>query len=228
MQEDKAMQKSVFRIQSYNHLLYVPKNYEVQKKWPAIVYLHGVEGKGEYLEILKTHGLPSLLDEQEDFPFIVISPQCPQEQEWSFDRLGKLLDDTAREFKIDEDRVYLTGVGTGATTAWRFAMDQPWRFAALAPVCGSGNPHEVCNLRDVPVWIFHGARDRIHPVSDAQSLVLALKLCGGKVSFTIYPEADHDSWAAAYGDPQLYAWFLEQDRSSYTEPAFDPIAEDMD
>jgi predicted peptidase len=222
------MQKSVFHAQTYNHLLHIPKHYEKQEKWPAIVYLHGVGGRGDYLEILKAHGLPALLDKQEDFPFLVISPQCPEDQEWSFDRLGRLLDDAARELRIDRDRVYLTGIGTGATTAWRLAAAQPERFAALAPVCGSGNAHEVCNLRDLPVWIFHGARDRIYPVSEAQSLVLALKLCGGKVSATIYPEADHDSWTATYGNPQLYAWFLEHDRSSFTEPAFDPVAEEID
>ena len=72
---------------------------------------------------------------------------------------------------------------------------EPERFAALAPICGHGNPHEVCNLRDVPAWTFHGAKDRIVPISEKQSMVLTLKLCGGNVNFTIYPVADHESWS---------------------------------
>lgn len=178
--------------------------------------------------MLKANGLPKYLEERGDFSFIVVSPQCPDDEEWSTDKLDRLLDRIIQEYGIDEDRIYLTAIGEGASAAWRFANIRPNRFAAIAPVCGGGNPHEACFLRDLPVWIFHGAQDRIFPVSEAQGMVLALKLCGGIVNFTIYPEAGHDSWTATYANPQLYSWFLEQTRSRYFEPALDPVAEDMD
>lgn len=222
------MQKAISSNETYGYLIHLPEGYNPEGKWPAIIYLHGVGGKGNYLEILKAHGLPEMIERIEGFPFVAVSPQCPPDQEWSLPLLSKLLDSVVEQFGIDENRIYLTGIGEGAAAAWRWAAKEPERFAALAPVCGKGNPQEVCKLRDVPVWAFHGARDRIVPISETQSMVLALKLCGGNVNFTIYPEADHDSWSDAYNDPGLYLWFLDQNRGSFSEPALDPVMDDLD
>jgi predicted peptidase len=222
------MQKAVRSTITYDYLIHLPEGYDSREIWPLIVYLHGAGGKGDYLEMLKAHGLPEVVESRHDFPFVVVSPQCPSDQEWSLPLLSIFLDHVAEGYRIDSDRIYLTGIGEGAGAAWRWAAKEPEKFAALAPVCGPGNPHEVCKLRDVPVWTFHGARDRLVPFSETQSMVLALKLCGGNVNFTIYPEADHDSWSKAYNDPELYSWFLEHSRTDYLEPAFDPITEDLD
>jgi predicted peptidase len=124
--------------------------------------------------------------------------------------------------------VYLTGIGEGAAVAWRWAAKEPEKFAALAPVCGPCNALEVCKLRGVPVWIFHGARDQVVPISETQSVVLALKLCGGNVNYTVYPEVGHDAWSNAYDDPDLYAWLLDQNRTKFSEPALDPVMQDLD
>ncbi len=222
------MQKAIHSNTTYNHLIYLPNEYNTGEKWPVIFYLHGVGGQADYLEVLKAHGLPKLLEQSDDFPFVVISPQCPPDEQWSPELLGVLLDHVAVQYRIDSNRVYLTGIGTGGEAVWQWAAKEPERFAAIAPVCGRGNPHEVCKLREVPVWTFHGARDRIVPISETQSMVLALKLCGGNVAFTIYPEAEHDSWTEAYSNPKLYTWFLEHSRESFCEPAFDSVLEDLD
>jgi predicted peptidase len=222
------MLKAIQSDETYSHLIYLPAEYKARQEWPVIFYLHGVGGQGDYLEILKAHGLPKLLDHRDDFPFLVVSPQCPSHEVWSTELLSVLLRHVAEQYRIDNNRIYLTGIGTGAAAAWQWAAKEPEKFAALAPICGRGNPHEVCKLRDVPVWTFHGARDRIVPISETQSMVLALKLCGGNVAFTIYPEAEHDSWTQTYSNPQLYSWFLEQNRASFSEPALDPVIEDLD
>ena len=226
--KDNTMQHEVSKSQTYNYLLHLPPNYRTGEKWPAILYLHGMGGKGDYLTLLKAHGLPRLLEQNKYLPFIVISPQCPDGEEWSPVLLGRLLNEVSVEYEVDRDRIYLTGIGEGATAAWHLAAKEPDKFAAVAPVCGKGNPHEVCKLRDLPVWTFHGARDPIIPISETQSMVLALKLCGGNVSFTIYPDADHDSWTATYSDPHFYEWLLQQSRANFIEPALDGVAEDMD
>lgn len=222
------MQKAITDSDTYKYLLFLPNNYGTSGKWPAILFLHGVGGNGSYLEILKANGLPKLLEEHEEFPFIVISPQCPEGEDWSPEKLGKLIDRAVQDYRIDTDRIYLTGIHTGGSAAWDLAMAQPDRFAAIAPVCGGGKPQEVCYLRDIPVWIFHAAGDRIVPVSEAQSLVLALKLCGGNVTSTFYPQSDFEYLTAIYENPGLYAWFLQHSKSGFHEPAFDPVAEDLD
>ncbi len=222
------MQRAIRSPNTYNHLLYLPEGYGTGQKWPAILYLHGIGAKGDYIEVLKANGLPKYLEGRKDFPFMVVSPQCPADEEWSPDRLDRLIDQVIEDYRIDVDRIYLTGIGEGASAAWRLAGIRPSRFAAMAPVCGGGDPHEACFLRNLPVWIFHGAKDRIFPVSEAQGMVLALRLCGGIVNVTVYPEAGHDSWTATYSNPELYSWFLEQTRSRFTEAALDPVAEDKD
>ncbi len=222
------MQKAVIGSTTYNHLLFLPEDYGPGRSWPVILYLHGIGAKGDYIEMLKAHGLPKYLEGHKDFPFITVSPQCPDDEDWSSDKLDRLLDEFIEDYRIDVDRVYLTGIGEGASAAWRLAGTRPSRFAAFAPVCGGGNPHEACFLRNLPVWIFHGAKDSIFPLTEAQGMVLALRLCGGIVNLTVYPEADHDSWTDTYSNPELYAWLLKQTRSRFTEAALDPVVEDLD
>jgi predicted peptidase len=100
----------------------------------------------------------------------------------------------------------------GGFGTWRLAAAQPHRFAAIAPICGGGDAADACNLKDLPVWAFHGARDRIVPISESEKMVEALKACGGNVKFTVYPEADHDSWTQTYNNPALFDWFKQHQR----------------
>ena len=100
---------------------------------------------------------------------------------------------------------------------WRLAAAYPDRFAAIAPVCGGGNPNDAARISHLPVWVFHGAKDTVVLVKDSEQMVEALKAAGGEVKFTVYPEAEHDSWTATYGNPELYAWFLGHRRGGGAE-----------
>ncbi len=204
-----SAQRQITRTGSYNYLLFLPKGYEAQEKWPMILFLHGAGERGSDLEYVKRHGVSRIVEEQEDFPFIVASPQCPRGQYWSVPLLSALLDEVIDTYRVDPDRVYLTGISMGGYGTWHLAAAQPHQFAAIAPICGGGNPVEACNLKDLTVWAFHGARDTVVPLSESEEMVEALKACGGNVKFTVYPEADHDSWTQTYNNPVLYDWFLQ-------------------
>lgn len=203
-----STQRQITRTGSYNYLLFLPKVYETQQ-WPMILFLHGAGERGSDLEYVKRHGVARIVEEQEDFPFLVASPQCPRGQYWSVPLLNALLDEVIDTYCVDPDRVYLTGISMGGYGTWRLAAAQPHQFAAIAPICGGGNPVEACNLKDLTVWAFHGARDTVVPLSESEEMVEALKACGGNVKFTVYPEADHDSWTQTYNNPVLYDWFLQ-------------------
>ena len=205
-------QQQITRTGSYNYLLFLPDDYETQDKCPTILFLHGAGEKGSNLEYVKRHGVPRIVEEQPDFPFIAVSPQCPQGQYWSVPRLSTLLDEVESSYRVDPDRIYLTGISLGGFGTWRLAAAQPHRFAAIAPICGGGDATEACNLKDLPVWAFHGARDRIVPISASQEMVEALKACGGNVKFTVYSEAEHDSWTQTYNNPELFDWFRQHQR----------------
>ncbi len=194
-----------------DYLAYVPQKYASQDKWPLILFLHGAGERGNDLEKVKIHGPPKLVENGKNLPFIVISPQCPKEKRWNVDSLSKLLTEVESKYKVDKSRIYLTGLSMGGYGSWALAAHSPHRFAAVAPICGGGDRTKVAqNIGSkVPVWVFHGAKDRVVKLSKSQEIVDAFKDLGIQVKFTIYPEANHDSWSATYDNPKLYEWFLK-------------------
>ena len=214
-------------------LLYLPGDYgkDPQKKWPLILFLHGSGNIGSDLNMLKQAALPAILETQTDFPFIVISPQLPgsqpfttqaatmQIQYWSgmIEPLNILLDQVIASYSVDSHRLYLTGLSLGGFGTWEFALRYPQRFSAIVPVAGGYQfqsdaiPAGICDLKNLPVWVFHGGQDtNVLPKQD-QSLVKALQDCGGNVRFTFYPDANHaQTWQRAYADAELWKWLLEQ------------------
>jgi len=164
------------------------------------------------VEVTK-HGPPKIVNDKPDFGFIVISPQCPPtERGWNVEALAALAKDVLRQYPIDPDRFYLTGLSMGGYGSWSLAAAHPEIFAAVAPICGGGNPADAPKLKNLPIWVFHGGKDPTVPIKRSQEMVDALKAAGGNVKFTVYPDAGHDSWTETYNNPELYKWFLEQKR----------------
>ena len=213
-QTERLFEATIARKVSYRYLLYVPKAYEadVTKRWPLLLFLHGSGERGGDLAKVKVHGPPHQLDDREDFPFVVVSPQCPADQRWQADALAALLGDVTKRLRIDPDRVYVTGLSMGGRGTWDLAMSYPERFAAIVPVCGGALPDRACLLRDVPVRAFHGARDTVVPLAESTTVVDAVKKCGGTAELVVYPEAGHDAWTATYADEALWEWLLRQRR----------------
>ena len=211
-QTSHNFQKEVKINLSANYLLYLPKDYDdSDRQFPLVLFLHGMGERGTDIEKVKTHGIPKLISEGKEFPFIVVSPQCPDEYFWNDDVLIALLDEIEGNYRIDKNRIYVTGLSMGGHGTWTLALAQPNRFAAIAPVCGWSHPVEFCRLAHMPIWVFHGAKDFVVPLSLSEQIVEQLKACGTtKVKFTIYPEATHDSWTETYNNEELYKWFLEQ------------------
>lgn len=195
------------------YLVYLPKDYEERESWPLLLFLHGAGERGDDLEQVKRHGPPKLIAQGKEFPFVVISPQCPPDRWWEPTELVALLDDAAGNYKVDPDRVYVTGLSMGGFGTWRLAFFVPNRFAAIAPICGGGEKYWSKAIAHLPIWAFHGAKDALIPAERSESMVDAVKKDGGNPKLTIYPDADHDSWTQAYNDPQLYQWLLEQKRA---------------
>lgn len=212
------------------------------KQWPLILFLHGAGERGTNLAQVSVHGPPKLVKKNPPVPkneteearknreaatrllaenFIVVSPQCPPNQVWDQDALLALLDSVLSSHKADVSRVYLTGLSMGGYGSWALAAKFPERFAAVAPICGGGEQiHILLGVRERPavlrslrVWAFHGAKDTSVPLAESEHMVGALKKAGVKdVQFTVYPEANHDSWTETYNNPKLYEWFLSHQR----------------
>lgn len=213
-QQAQSFQKEIKVTVKCKYLLYLPKDYEVNKdqKWPLVMFLHGSGAKGDDIESVKQNGLPMEIAMGKDFPFIVVSPQCPERGGWNTDMLFALLDTLAKDYRVDKDRVILTGLSMGGFATWEMAIQQPKMFAAIVPVCGGAAPKYAPLIKDIPTWVFHGAKDGTVPVKRSQEMVDAMKAAGGNPKFTIYPETEHDSWVQAYKTPELYEWMMQQKR----------------
>lgn len=200
------------------YLLAIPDT-PVSPPWPLLLFLHGSGERGTDLTRLPERGIPKEVAAGRQLPFLVVAPQCPPDTIWSIhlDALLALIAHLETHYPVDPTRIYVTGLSMGGTGAWHLAVTYPHRFAAIAPVCGDhvwyvGDPAQVCAIRHLPVWCFHGALDTVIPVRVSQTLVSALQACGGNVRFTIYPDVGHNCWNQVYTTPELYTWLTKQQR----------------
>lgn len=198
---------------------------DVLPPWPLILFLHGSGERGEDLADVEREGLPRRLAEGHTLPALVAAPQCPAGSDWELqtDALLALLDHLQARHPVDARRVSLTGLSMGGRGTWLLALLQPERFAAAVPICGRRpgplRPGEIPPaLARLPIWAFHGVRDPIVPVAETETIVAGLRAAGSEVRCTIYPDADHDSWTAAYAEPELERWLFAQQRPP-REPA---------
>jgi predicted peptidase len=212
-QVPKELEKEITVKVKMNYLLYLPKDYgKEDKKWPLVLFLHGAGETGNDLEKVKKHGPPKLIEAGKEFPFILVSPQA-QKFGWDPDTLNALLDDVVAKYKVDKDRIYVTGLSMGGMGTWALAASKPDRFAAIIPICGAGNPGDAKKLKELPIRIFQGGKDQVIKPETAEAMEKALKEAGAAdVKLTIYPEAGHDSWTKAYDDPETWEWLLKQKR----------------
>ncbi|MEZ0540093.1 alpha/beta hydrolase-fold protein [Fibrella arboris] len=195
----------------YKYLLYVPKTYTSRNAYPLIIYLHGGSQRGTDLNKLKEYGPPHALEQGLTVDAIVASPQCPDGKFWSTDNwFDSLYTELTTQYRIDPKRVYLTGVSMGGYGTWQTAVAYPNTFAAIAPLCGGcDDSTQVCQIRHVPVWAFHGTADDLVPFDETARLVRRLKACAGNVRFAELAGKGHDI-LYLYDNKKLYNWLLKQ------------------
>jgi predicted esterase/DNA-binding beta-propeller fold protein YncE len=216
--DNPIIQQEVYDPSTMNYLLFLPRatNAVENAKFPLIIFLHGIGESGSELWKLKNEGLPEILDGKNEFPFIVVSPQCPSSTQWYYnggiqEKVNEMIDSVIARYPVDTNRIYLSGLSMGAIGTLDLAIRYPGRFAALLPVAFRiEDGWNLCAIKDIPMWGFHGERDDIIPSSKAQAVIDALINCGGSPLFTIYPDLYHDSWTRTYNNPEIYDWLLSK------------------
>jgi len=208
--------------QTVSYLLFLPADYDAQseKQWPLLLSLHGSSLRGNNIDKVKNYGPPRLLTDPKkakDWPFITVAPQCPADFYWSPPQLNLLLDEIEKNYPIDKNRIYVTGVSMGGFGTWNMLYHFPDRFAAGVPLCGGFGPETAETFVDIPIWVFHGAKDQTVKVELSANMVDAIKAKGGnKIKLTIFPDLEHTIWAETYFNPELYRWLLSQEKNSRT------------
>lgn len=199
-------------LQGRHYVVYVPR--DLKPDFPTILYLHGRGESGTDGLLSCAIGLPlAILRNRARWPFLVVIPQKPTQesawvdhQEW----LSELCKSVEKEFPTDPHRRYLTGLSQGGHGTWRLAKSLPWQFAAVAPVCGWADPERAAKeLRDMPLWAFHGMKDDVVKPEGSINAVEAIRAAGGNPKITLYPELGHNSWDETYQQSELPKWLLE-------------------
>ena len=188
----------MFEVKFYGNMQYTvkyPKNYDKAKKYPTILFLHGSGSRGTNIRTLQKNDFFMVTEHLESFDFVTVAPMC-HEDTW-FD-----LWETLRAFAMeipdfafcDEKRIYAVGASMGGYAVWQIGMSLPWLFAAIVPICGGGMYWNAERLRKVPVWAFHGEKDRLVLPEESEKMVAAVNACGGNARLTIYEGVCHEVW----------------------------------
>lgn len=202
----------------YPYAVFVPRDYDKSRKWPLIVFLHGAGecGTDGAKQVIQGVGSAILWDVQK-WPFIVIFPQKPEIRDKWEDHdaaVMAMLSRARKEYNVDPDRLYLTGLSQGGHGTWAIGARHPDLWAAIAPICGYGEPGEFAQpLKSMPIWCFHGEADTSVPLKESVDITNAIKAVGGNPRLTTYPGVGHNSWDKAYREEKLYDWFLEHTRA---------------
>lgn len=220
---------------SINYRILFPEHFNPAEKYPVIFVLHGRGESGGDNEKQLTHGAKLFLktDIRKNFPAIVVFPQCPADSYWanvnitaddngkrnfSFIKGGKptiamrALQGMVKNFLkkpfVNKEQVYVGGLSMGGMGTYELLRRQRRTFAAAFAICGGDNTNNIKKYQHVPLWIFHGGKDDV--VDPAFSIAIAerLKKVGAEVKFTTYPNANHNSWDAAFAEPELLPWLF--------------------
>lgn len=200
----------------YNFSIYVPPEYDPEKQWPMILFLHGSGERGEDGLLQTEVGMGTAIRrDRSRCPAIVVMPQCRPGKDWSEDMARLALscaEQTRQAYNIDPDRIYLTGLSLGGYGTWLLGSKLPHYFAAIAPLCGFYDPKQIESLKDLPIWVFHGDKDPAVPVEKSREMVAALREIGANVQYTEYADGTHNVWDRTYGNREFWRWLLAQRR----------------
>ena len=194
---------------------YFPENYDLNsEKMPIVFFLHGVGERGNDLDLVEVHGIPKLIKNGKNFPFITVAPQCPLFEWWSKPEmiisLVSLVEKTIKKFRVDESRVYLTGLSMGGYGSIALANERVDLFAAMIAVCGGADFDNFKNLKCLPIWLLHGSEDETHPASNSEKIYNQLKGINPEINLTIYDGVGHNSWDITYENDDIYDWLLSK------------------
>lgn len=202
--------------ESLRYYLYYPEEYfsSGNEKFGLLLFLHGGGESGGEIGRVKENGPPKLLAEGKQFPFLVLAPQNPHEKKWwNTHAVMQLLDSVVASNRVDDRRIYLTGLSRGGSAAWELATQHPQKFAAMVVVCGMAPlPYAHWIEKEMPIWVFHGEKDEVIAVEESDQMVDKLKEMGYNVRYTRYKDVGHNAWDRAYTTDSLYTWLTEQKR----------------
>jgi predicted peptidase len=225
----------IHKKDSINYRILFPESFDPKRQYPIVFFLHGRGEQGNDNQKQLTHGGKLFLKEEyrKNFPAIVVFPQCTPDSYWSnvtittdmkgkrtftFQKKGKptkamhallgMLDNFMDKPYVDKSRDYLGGLSMGGMGTYELLRRKPKVFAAAFAICGGDHVANVEKYKNVPLWIFHGEKDDVVPMTFSTIIADQLKVLGKPVNLTLYPNANHNSWDSAFAEPKLLPWLF--------------------
>jgi predicted peptidase len=215
--EEVHFKSAAYQNAELRFLLYDIKDHVPDKAYPLMVYLHGSNATGENLSMVKTDGIPKIIEDGKELPFVVIAPQLPSGMagRWPPEFVNEFITYARENYGIDSHRICVTGVSMGGSGVWDYTSTYPTQVACAVPMSCWGDAKIICNMKAVPTWAFHGIDDPVVSINSSRNLTNTLRECGGQVTLTELPDAGHDAWKKAYVYPGLFEWISSQSRSDH-------------
>jgi predicted peptidase len=236
-------QKNAYKFATYEHdgqrlpyRILLPEGYDMQKKYPLLLFLHGAGERGSDNELQLTHGSDQFLTTKfrKEHPAIIVFPQCPKGAYWAtilnregplkfsyakrpkknptLDLVEGMLKELLSNYEIDKSRIYVGGLSMGGMGTFELVYRNPRLFAAAFAICGGANPKIARKIKR-PVWrIDHGEVDSVVPIALSEQMFTALKKKKAQVNFNRYPEVNHNSWDNVFKDPSFLPWLFSQSK----------------
>ena len=219
--------------QSLNYRILFPNNFDKNKSYPLILFLHGIGERGDDNKLQLKYVDKVFLNQNnyDNYQSVVIFPQAPLDDNWSSRLLTKneirqvfpenekptkslqlvikLMDSLVKEDFIDNNRVYLSGLSNGAMGSFELLKNRPKMFASAVLICGGGNPRWAKDFaKTTPVWVAHGSDDDVVLPELSINMVNAIIKYGGSPKFTLYDNVKHDSWFNVFNDQEYLKWMF--------------------
>lgn len=231
----EKFEKHIFESNCINmpYRLLKPSSLEYGEKYPLVLYFHGIGVRGDDNEKTLINGVWHLAKDefQEKFPAFVLVPQCPENMKWteyfsanervvfnneqtiSMKTAIELMFSIIENYPIDSKRIYVSGMSMGGFATWEILIRYPDLFAAAVPVCGGGDVRFADQLKNIPIWAFHGENDKIVPLERSTEMVESINNLGGKAKISIIKNVGHDVWHQTYEMLEMYEWLFDQKKS---------------
>jgi hypothetical protein len=215
-----AQQTAKMTSSGIGYLEYLPQGYKTNtNNYPIVISLHGIKEKGNTLaDVARVAnvGLPKYVKYGQQYPFILISPQLKTSMSrWTGDYIMDVLNYVKRSLRVDNRRIYLTGLSLGGGGVWSAATAYPSTFAAILPICSGYNLlSQACRIatENIPTWGFHGDKDYTVNYTVTQKMINAINVCSPKpnplAKFTIFPGMGHIIWDKVYKETSALNWML--------------------
>lgn len=237
--KERSFSKETFTSKTSYELPYrllKPDQEKAGETYPLVIFLHGSGERGNDNEKQLVHIAPSFLtdDYMNTYPSYVIFPQCPEGDYWGTvnvindqwyvgessepssagQAVLDLIDDFIRKNPVDRRKIYIAGLSMGGFGTLDLIRHRTEFFAGAIAICGGGNKRYVNEYRDLPVWLFHGAKDPVVPVTLSREMSTEYKIRNMDYRYTEYPEGGHDVWNKAWSESDLLPWLFSKNRKT--------------